>query len=168
MNMRVATVLMLALALAACSKSSQPDGSAETNGAGAKGSGANGGIQAGAIAPGTAEEFMTVVGDRVFFATDKTDLSPEARSTIQAQAAWLQRYSNKAVTIEGHADERGTREFNIALGERRANTIKDALIAGGIPAARVKVVSFGKEKPTCGESSEACWGKNRRGVTVIQ
>ena len=167
MNLRIVTVFLLAVSLAACKGNTKPDANAEANG-GANGGSVSGAGQNGAITPGSPEEFMTVVGDRVFFATDKYDLSPEAKTTIQAQATWLQRYGNKTVTVEGHADERGTREYNIAIGERRANAIKDSLIADGVPANRIKVVSFGKERPTCGESNEACWGKNRRGVTVVE
>jgi len=164
MNLRIVSIILVAASLAACHSNTAPTTTAEGNG----GANANGGVQNGAISPGSPEEFMTVVGDRVFFATDKYDLSPEAKNTVQAQATWLQRYNGKTVVVEGHADERGTREYNIAIGERRANAIKDALIADGVAANRVKVVSFGKERPTCGESNEACWGKNRRGVTVVQ
>lgn len=163
MNFRIVSVVLLAAALAACSNSKKPETSAQDTG-----NTMQQGVTGGSVAPGSAEEFMTVVGDRVFFALNKTDLSPEATATIQAQATWLQKYADKAVTVEGHADERGTREYNIALGERRANSIKDALVADGVAAARIKIVSYGKEKPVCTESTEECWGKNRRGVTVIQ
>jgi peptidoglycan-associated lipoprotein len=119
-------------------------------------------------APGSAEEFMTVVGDRVFYSLDQYNLSPQAQNTLRAQAAWLNRYGNRSIVIEGHADERGTREYNIALGERRAAAARNYLVAQGVAPQRIRVISYGKERPVCGESSEACWAQNRRGVTVLQ
>jgi peptidoglycan-associated lipoprotein len=106
------------------------------------------------------------VGDRVQFALDRHDLTPEAEATLQRQAALLQRYPHVVVTIEGHADERGTREYNLALGERRADAVRNYLIAVGIPSQRISVISYGKERPECPEASEGCWSQNRRGVTV--
>jgi len=106
------------------------------------------------------------VGDRVHFALDRFDLSPEAEATLQRQAALLQNHPQIVITIQGHADERGTREYNLALGERRADTVRNYLMALGVSADRITVISYGKERPECPEASEGCWSQNRRGVTV--
>ncbi len=117
--------------------------------------------------PGTVEDFQVNVGDRVFFDTDRSDLSGAARGTLDRQAAWLQQYANVAVTVEGHADERGTREYNLALGERRATSVRNYLVSLGIPASRITTVSYGKERPAVVGSNPQAWSQNRRGVTVI-
>ncbi|MDG3441973.1 peptidoglycan-associated lipoprotein Pal [Nitrospirillum amazonense] len=117
--------------------------------------------------PGSKEDFVVNVGDRVFFGYDKFDLTPEATATLDKQAAWLKKYGQVTITIEGHADERGTREYNLALGERRANAVKNYLTATGVDLARVQVISYGKERPAVLGSNEAAWAQNRRGVTVI-
>jgi peptidoglycan-associated lipoprotein len=117
--------------------------------------------------PGTQEDLAVNVGDRVFFDTDKYSVSAEAKATLQRQAAWLAKYSNLSVTVEGHCDERGTREYNLALGDRRANAARDALVSLGVAASRIKTLSYGEERPDCVESSDACWAKNRRAVTVV-
>lgn len=109
---------------------------------------------------------MTDVGDRVRFELDRYDLTPQAEQVLQQQAALLQQYPQLVITIEGHADERGTREYNLALGERRADTVRNYLIALGIPGDRISVVSYGKERPECADADENCWAMNRRGVTV--
>jgi peptidoglycan-associated lipoprotein len=106
------------------------------------------------------------VGDRVHFELDRYDLTPEAQATLRQQAALLQNYPETVVTIEGHADERGTREYNLALGERRADAVRNYLTALGVSSDRVTVISYGKERPECPEASEGCWSQNRRGVTV--
>ena len=110
---------------------------------------------------------MQNVGDRVFFETDRYDLSAEAQSQLQKQAAWLAQYPAKTVTVEGHCDERGTREYNLALGERRANAVANYLTALGVDAGRISVISYGKERAECTDSNEGCWSQNRRGVTVV-
>ena len=107
------------------------------------------------------------VGDRVFFALDQSDLSPEAQQTLRRQAEWLRRYAAVTVTIEGHADERGTREYNLALGDRRAAAVKNFLVAAGIPAQRLQTITYGKERPAVVGSNEAAYSKNRRAVTTI-
>src|SRR5688572_13567708 len=109
---------------------------------------------------------LVSVGDRVRFELDRYDLSPEAQATLRQQAALLQNYPQFVVTIEGHADERGTREYNLALGERRADAVRNYLTALGVSPDRVTVISYGKERPECPEASEGCWSQNRRGVTV--
>ncbi len=121
----------------------------------------------GQIAPGSQEDLVANVGDRVFFDTDESSLSDEARATLQRQAAWMQLYPNLTFTLEGHADERGTREYNLALGGRRANSAKDYLVSLGVDGGRLNTVSYGKERPVCLDSNENCWAQNRRAVTVV-
>ncbi len=120
------------------------------------------------ILPGSVQDFTENVGDRVYFAYDRSDLDDADRMTLQKQAAWLQRYPNVTLVIEGHCDERGTREYNLALGARRAQATKDYLVSLGVNAARLDTISYGKERPVCSESNEACWAMNRRGVSVIK
>jgi peptidoglycan-associated lipoprotein len=152
--------LMAALVLvAACSSDNSGGGTGTENGAGGHG-----------ITEkdrGTQIDLQVNVGDRVFFGFDKSDLAPEARATLDKQVAWLKKYGSVKVTIEGHCDERGTREYNLALGERRATTVKNYLVAEGISADRVKTISYGKERPAVLGSNEAAWAQNRRGVTVV-
>ncbi len=118
-------------------------------------------------APGTQADLTVNVGDRVFFGTDSYDLTGEARSTLERQATWLQQYSNLSVTVEGHADERGTREYNLALGARRAESVKNYLIALGVDPRQVEVISYGKERPAVPGADETAWSQNRRGVTKV-
>ncbi|PWC37385.1 peptidoglycan-associated lipoprotein Pal [Azospirillum sp. TSO35-2] len=155
--MRMKFLALAAVALLAACESTPNDAA----------NGANTGANQSAVRPGSAEDFVVNVGDRVFFGFDRFDLSPEARATLDRQAKWLQTYGSVTITIEGHADERGTREYNLALGERRANSVKNYLAAKGIPANRVTVVSYGKERPAVAGSGEAAWSQNRRGVTVV-
>ena len=119
------------------------------------------------ISPGSGRDFVVNVGDRIFFAVDKSNLSPEARAMLEKQAAWLKSYGNVNVTVQGHADERGTREYNLGLGERRANSAKDLLVAMGISPNRIKTISYGKERPAALGHSEGSWRQNRRAVTVV-
>jgi peptidoglycan-associated lipoprotein len=118
-------------------------------------------------APGSQQDFVVNVGDRVFFETDQTDLTPQARATLDKQAQWLRQYNRYTFTIEGHADERGTREYNIALGARRAQTVRDYLISRGIDANRMRTISYGKERPVAVCNDISCWSQNRRAVTVL-
>ena len=120
------------------------------------------------VTPGSVADFRQNVGDRVFFATDMSTINDEGRQTLNRQAEWLKKYTNYQVTVEGHCDERGTREYNLALGERRANSARQYLIAQGVPAARVKTISYGKERPDPVGSDEAAWQLNRRAVTALQ
>ncbi|NVO17636.1 MAG: peptidoglycan-associated lipoprotein Pal [Rhodoplanes sp.] len=122
---------------------------------------------AGAAVPGSQQDFVVNVGDRVFFESDQTDLTPQARQTLEKQAQWLQNYSQYAFVIEGHADERGTREYNIALGARRAQSVRDYLISRGISAQRMRTISYGKERPVAVCNDISCWSQNRRAVTVL-
>jgi peptidoglycan-associated lipoprotein len=154
--------LMAALVLvAACESTTGTEGDAGAGGAGGMGG------KMGAARPGTQEDLVVNVGDRVFFGFDKSDLTPEARATLDRQAAWLKKYANVKVTVEGHCDERGTREYNLALGERRATAAKNYLVADGVSADRVKTVSYGKERPAVLGSNETAWAQNRRAVTVV-
>ncbi|GMV62305.1 MAG: hypothetical protein AMXMBFR74_14730 [Parvibaculum sp.] len=153
-GLRFAAVAAAFLMLAACSSTDDAAGGSSSS-------------TSGQIAPGSQEDLVANVGDRVFFDTDKSSLSDEARATLQRQAAWMELYPNLTFTLEGHADERGTREYNLALGGRRANAAKDYLVSLGVNGGRLNTVSYGKERPVCLESNENCWAQNRRAVTVI-
>lgn len=163
---RAALTLMAVLALSACDKSKRFD---DNGGMGANGAaGAN-----GAIVPGSASDpasplyFQQSVGDRVLFAVDTHTLSDQGRATLNAQAQWLMTNADYTAVIEGHADEQGTREYNLALGGRRANAVREYLITQGVSAARLRTVSYGKERPIEICSVESCYEKNRRAVTVL-
>ncbi|MGB7035222.1 MAG: peptidoglycan-associated lipoprotein Pal [Xanthobacteraceae bacterium] len=143
-------IILATLAIAACAKK---DDQSALNGANA--------------APGSQQDFVVNVGDRVFFDTDSSDLSDQARATLDKQSQWLNNYNKYSFTIEGHADERGTREYNIALGARRAETVREYLISRGISAARMRTISYGKERPVALCNDISCWSQNRRAVTVL-
>ena len=162
MRLKLITAMAAALLLAACA-SDEPAATGDANASGST----NNGISQGAVTPGSAEDFQQNVGDRVFFGYDRYDLTAEAQSQLQKQAAWLAQYPAVTVTVEGHCDERGTREYNLALGERRANAVANYLTALGVDAGRLSVISYGKERPECTESNEGCWAQNRRGVTSV-
>src|SRR6202045_727904 len=117
--------------------------------------------------PGSQQDFVVNVGDRVFFETDQTDLTPQARATLDKQAQWLAQYNRYSFTIEGHADERGTREYNIAPGARRAQTVRGDLASRGIEPQRMRTISYGKERPVAVCNDISCWSQNRRAVTVL-
>ena len=120
------------------------------------------------VTPGSVGDFRQNVGDRVFFDTDQSTMREDGRQTLARQAEWLKKYTNYQITVEGHCDERGTREYNFALGERRANAAKQFLVAQGIPAQRITTVSYGKENPDPPGSDEGSWARNRRAVTALQ
>nr|WP_245215296.1 peptidoglycan-associated lipoprotein Pal [Pararoseomonas baculiformis] len=151
--------------LAACS-------SDEATNAAATGAGGSGGLAGsaglGAVRPGSQEDLVANVGDRVFFDTDSSQVRGDGRGTLERQAAWLARYPQVAVLVEGHADERGTREYNLALGQRRANSARDLLVANGVSGQRVQTISYGKDRPAALGSDEASWAQNRRAVTVVR
>jgi peptidoglycan-associated lipoprotein len=149
---RLVAVLVAALAISACAN--KPEENAQAN-------------AAGMATPGSQQDFVVNVGDRVFFETDSTELTPQSRATLDKQAQWLTNYSQYAFTIEGHADERGTREYNIALGARRAQTARDYLVSRGIQANRMRTISYGKERPVAVCNDISCWSQNRRAVTVL-
>ena len=119
------------------------------------------------IIPGSAEDFRVNVGDTVHFALNQYNIEDSDKAVLGRQAAWLSKYPAVRVTVEGHADERGTREYNLALGARRANAVKEYLVSQGVSTARVETISYGKERPICTDSNEACWAQNRRGVSTI-
>lgn len=149
-----AFLVTLVVALAACARGTGPG----VDNAGGPGS----------AKPGTQQDFLVSVGDRVFFDTDSSVLSPQAQHTLDLQATWLQRYPQYKITIEGHADERGTREYNFALGARRAATVKNYLISKGVNASRISTISYGKERPVAICNNMSCWSQNRRAVTVLK
>jgi peptidoglycan-associated lipoprotein len=156
-GVKFAAVIVAALAIAGCAKN-QADQTAAMGPNNMMGS---------AAAPGSQQDFVVNVGDRVFFDTDSSDLSQQARVTLDKQAQWLGHYERYAFTIEGHADERGTREYNIALGARRAQTVRDYLISRGVSAQRMRTISYGKERPVAVCDDISCWSQSRRAVTVL-
>jgi peptidoglycan-associated lipoprotein len=119
------------------------------------------------ILPGSEQDFRVNVGDTVHFAYNRYEIQDSDKSLLQRQASWLSKYPAVRVRVEGHCDERGTREYNLALGARRANAVKEYLVSQGVSTGRVETISYGKERPICTESNEACWAQNRRGVTTI-
>ena len=151
--LRSFALVALLVAVAACSRT-------PTTGVGNLGPGGG--------APGSQQEFLVTVGDRVFFETDSSVLTPTAQQTLEKQAVWLGRYSNYRILIEGHADERGTREYNIALGARRASVVVNYLVSRGVNPGRISSKSFGKERPVAICNDISCWSQNRRAVTVVQ
>ena len=162
-----ATLLIAALAVSACTNPDRFGADGMNNGA-ANGAGLNGGIIPGsANDPASTAYFQQAVGDRVLFLVDQSNLTPEGQATLDGQAAWLNTNTDYQAVIEGHADEQGTREYNLALGARRANAAREYLISRGIAASRLRVVSYGKERPIEICSNEACYAKNRRAVTVL-
>jgi peptidoglycan-associated lipoprotein len=161
MHARIIGLLGALLMLAACS-STPPEPPP-----GPPGPPGGAGMGSRSIVPGSQQDLEASAGDRVFFAFDRSDISPEARQILTRQADWLRRYPNVTVTIEGHCDERGTREYNLALGERRAQAAKNVLVASGISASRMSTISYGKERPAVVGSSEESYAQNRRAVTVV-
>ncbi|MBS27713.1 MAG: peptidoglycan-associated lipoprotein [Alphaproteobacteria bacterium] len=174
MRLKLSGLVVAAFVLAACSStgddagSSGSSGSSDSSGQSAS-SGSSGQVAAAPVGPkpGSQMDLEVNVGDRVFFALDKSSLSAESRTAIERWAAWLKTYQGNKVIVEGHADERGTREYTLALGERRADSARDYLVSLGINPNRVKIVSFGKERPAVPGSNENAWAQNRRAVLVI-
>lgn len=150
---RFAALFAVTLAVAACSTSQNQADANNPN--------------ANANTPGSVQDFVVNVGDRVFFESDQSELTPQARATLDKQVQWLQQYAQYAFTVEGHADERGTREYNIALGARRAQTVRDYLVSRGINPSRMRTISYGKERPVAVCNDISCWSQNRRAVTVL-
>jgi len=165
MRMKLLSLFAASLLLAACA--SETTTTAGSAGSGAAAGGATAAAPRTGPVPGSQQDLVVNVGDRVFFDLDKSDLKPEARRTLERQAAWLKQYGNVAVTIEGHCDERGTREYNLALGDRRAKAAANYLASLGIAANRIRTISYGKERPAVLGSNEAAWSQNRRSVTVV-
>ena len=168
MRFKFLSVLAAVALLAACETAPESSGNAQSSGASSTTtSTSNAATSAVQIQPGSQEDLVVNVGDRVFFGFDSADLSAEARTALEKQAAWMKKFGGVRVVNEGHCDERGTREYNLALGERRANASKDYLVALGINPARIKTISFGKERPAALGHNEAAWAQNRRAVTVV-
>jgi peptidoglycan-associated lipoprotein len=151
-ELKIALICCCFLALAACSKKNQPN---------LEGDGA------GTAVPGSEKDFAINVGDRIYFIVDTSTLTPEAQETLRRQSAWLKQYPNVTVQVEGHADERGTREYNIALSARRATATREFLIAQGVQGNRISSIAYGKERPVALCDAEQCYSQNRRAVTVI-
>ena len=151
------SVAVAGLALAGCASTSQPASTSTSTGS-----------AAASTTSSSAQYLVQNVGDRVFFQTDQSNLDGSARATLRNQAQWLSQNSSVNLIIEGHADERGTREYNLALGARRANAVRDFLISEGVNGSRLQTISYGKERPVSLCSEEACWSKNRRSVASIR
>lgn len=160
---RIALALACAISLAACSKKNPNSLNAGLNGAGGTGTE----LAAGSAAPGSVEEFQTAIGDRVFFQMDQVTLTAEGKDTLRKQASWLAQYAEVQIQIEGHADERGTREYNLSLSARRATAVRNFLISEGVASSRISSIAYGKERPASLCDAEECWSQNRRAVTVI-
>ena len=150
-GLKLAAVLAVALSMGACANKNPLGTDA----------------MASAATPGSQQDFVVNVGDRVFFESDQTELNPQAIATLEKQVQWLQTYPRYSFTIEGHADERGTREYNIALGARRATTVRDYFLAHGIAGNRMHTISYGKERPVAVCNDNSCWAQNRRAVVVL-
>ena len=155
LRMVALSAAVLSVGACAANKELQPDGALGANG------------KYGTATPGSQRDFTQNVGDIVYFSTDQTDLTPEAGQILSKQAQWLQQYPQYTITIEGHADERGTREYNIALGAKRATSVRNYLSANGINAQRIRTISYGKERPVAVCNDISCWSQNRRAQTVL-
>ena len=149
----LAIALVASLAIAGCASKKTPNSAAD--------------LGLGAATPGSAQDFTVNVGDRIFFDTDSSVIRADAQGILGRQAQWLNQYPNYAVQVEGHADERGTREYNLALGARRAASARDYLVSRGVAPNRIRTISFGKEKPVAVCDDISCWSQNRRAVTVL-
>lgn len=158
--LKLVAVLSAVFLLTACDTAPQ-------SGAGAKGAGTHGTGENPNATPGSQDDLTSNVGDRVFFEYDSASVDNEGQETLKRQAEWLKKYSDVNVTVEGHCDERGTREYNLALGERRATSAKKYLASLGVSASRISTISYGKERPAVVGSDDSSWSQNRRAVTVI-
>ena len=167
MQFKFLTFIAAAFLLAACGTPSEESGGAAGGGSAATTPTTPSVSSIPGPTPGTQEHLVANVGDRVFFDFDKSDLQPDARATVEKLAVWLNNYPAVTLVVEGHADERGTREYNLALGERRANAVLDYLVALGVSGNRLSTISYGKERPAVLGSNEESWAQNRRGVFVV-
>ena len=184
MRTKLVSLFAALLLVAACETT--PDESASTSGEGASSTASgssSSGVSSAAVTPettasedsmmaapptpGSQEDLVINVGDRVFFGFDKSVITAASEKTLKRQAAWMRKHSSVSITVEGHADERGTREYNLALGERRAVSVKNFLVALGISGDRIATISYGKERPDALGHTEAAWSQNRRGVTAV-
>jgi peptidoglycan-associated lipoprotein len=165
MNLRLLGLVGACLLVAACTQT--PSSTTGTGAGNMHGAGGNMGVSSSSITPGSKQDFVQNAGDRVFFAFNRSDISGEGRATLERQADWLKRYGNVTVTIEGHCDDRGTREYNLALGERRAAAAKRVLVALGVAPNRISIISYGKERPIVVGDNAQAWAQNRVAITVI-
>ena len=176
MMIKLFTSALLVFFLAACSTT--PKDTADSSGSGSSSSSSDvssseeGTItetspESASLTPGSQEDLIVNVGDRVFFNYDSSDLDSDAQELLQDQVAWLKQYSDVSVIVEGHCDERGTREYNLALGEKRAQSVKNYLISLGISSERISTISYGKERPAVVGSNDGAWAQNRRSVTLV-
>ena len=152
--------LVMALAVTGCASKKIPNSAADIGLGGAGGAG-------GSARPGTQQDFTVNVGDRIFFDTDSSVVRADAQQILARQAQWLNQYPSYSITVEGHADERGTREYNIALGARRAAAARDFLVSRGVAGNRLRTISYGKERPVAVCDDISCWSQNRRAVTLL-
>ncbi len=175
-GIKISSVLAILTLLVACAEQQQE--TADTSGAGQPAAPTTTVSQAPvtqeepkqaapSVVPGSQEDLVLNVGDRVFFDFDNYNLTSEAQATLQRQAAWLNKFPGALIAVEGHCDERGTREYNLGLGDRRANAVKEYLVNLGVDAGRIETISYGKERPVALGHSEAAWSQNRRGVTAV-
>ncbi len=167
MRFKLITLFAAVTLLAACTTAEETEDASQATSTTATTSTATAPTEITGPTPGSQEHLVVNVGDRVFFDFDKSDLRPEARATVEALATWMNSYPAATLALEGHADERGTREYNLALGERRANSVRDYLVALGIGPNRLSTISYGKERPGVLGSNEEAWAQNRRGVFVV-
>lgn len=170
MGARILSLLAVLVLVAGCSSTPKDSGTvaADSGMTGAESTMIPTGDMGTGIIPGSQQDLVVNVGDRVFFGYDRYDLTPEARATVERQAEWLKRYPNMSATIEGHCDERGTREYNLALGEKRATAVRNYLTGLGVDGSRLQTISYGKERPAVVGSDDSSWAQNRRGVLVVQ
>jgi peptidoglycan-associated lipoprotein len=167
MNVKLLSALAAAAMLSACASEDTSGAATGAGAAGVGGMGAGSGM-AGSVRPGSQEDLVANVGDRVFFALDSSTVSGDQRPVLERQAAWLSQYPQVQVALEGHADERGTREYNLALGQRRANGARDVLVSQGVSGSRISTISYGKDRPAALGSNDDAWAQNRRAVTVVR
>lgn len=173
-RLKIVSLMAALLLVSACDTDpNSSSGSANSSGSRMGGKAGAAGVDSGELKnpnakPGSVEDFVDNVGDRVWFGYDSADVTDEGRATLDKQAEWLKEYGSVTIAVEGHCDERGTREYNLALGQKRASSVKKYLVAAGVAANRVETVSYGKERPEATGSSEEAWAQNRRGISVIK
>lgn len=162
MRLKIVSLIAAVALISACS-----DDTKTGTGTGTGSGGGNTTTTENTIAPGSAQDFVVNVGDRVFFDYDSAALTSDGTAVLDRQATWLATYGSVTLNVEGHCDERGTREYNLALGEKRAKAVRDYLVSKGVAPSRLQTISYGKDNPTCTESDESCYSQNRRGVSAI-
>jgi len=167
---RFVFLILGGLAVGACSRGDNPDDLFNSSNGGidpSAGAAGLSGMNSGSIDQNSLQYFSQVIGDRVLFTVDQSNLTPQATAILDQQVAWLAPRSGLSITIEGHADEQGTRDYNLRLSQRRAAVVRDYMVAKGLPDSRLSILPFGKERPVAVCSNESCWSQNRRAVTVV-